>query len=80
MKFLQFFIKLYDKCFPTRKIKVKSKRILTHLITSGIAKSSKSKQKLYEKLLKYLIPTNEVNYETYKILFETIKQYSKKKN
>lgn len=53
------FTKLYNKNFSIRKLKVKSKRVLTHLIANGIAKSSKRKQKLSEKLLKNLISTNQ---------------------
>ena len=48
-------------------------------ITKGTAKSSKNKQRLYEKFLKNRTPKNEETYKTYKNLFETIKRRSKKK-
>lgn len=57
-KFLQFLPNFIRNIF-NKKLKVKSKRILTHLIANGIAKSSKRKQKLSEKLLKNLISTNQ---------------------
>ena len=47
-------------------------------ITKGIAKSSKKKQKLFEKYLKNRNPQNLASYKTYKNLFETIKRKSKK--
>ena len=48
-------------------------------ITKGIAKSSKKKQKLYEKFLKNRTPINDETYKTYKNLFEITKKTSKKK-
>ena len=57
---------------------MKPKRALSPWITNGIAKSSKWKQKLYEKFLKHLTPINKANYKTYKNLFEIIKRSSKK--
>ena len=47
-------------------------------ITKGIAKSSKKKQKLYEKYSKNRNPQNLATYKRYKNLFETIKRKSKK--
>ena len=47
-------------------------------ITKGIAKSSKRKQKLYEKYLENCNHQNLATYKTYKNLFETIKRKSKK--
>ena len=61
------------------EVKVKFKSYQSPWITKGIAKSSKKKQKLYEKFLKNRTPKNEETYETYKNLFETIKRRSKKK-
>ena len=43
----------------------------------GIAKSSKRKQKLYEKYLKRRTNDTETAYKLYKNLFESIKQRSK---
>ena len=78
-KFIEIFIELYEEYFPIRKIKTKPKRALSLWITNGIAKSSKQKQKLYEKFLKHRAPINEANYKAYKSLFQTIKRKSKKR-
>ena len=77
--FLKIFIKLYEEYFPIRKIKTKPKRAVSPWISNVIAKSSKQKQKLYEKFLKHRTPINEANYKAYKNLFETIKRKSKKR-
>ena len=69
---------MYEEYFPIRKI-IKPKRALSPWITNGTAKSSKQKQKLYEKFLKHRTPINEANYKAYKNLFETIKRKSKKR-
>ena len=47
-------------------------------MTKGLVKSSKKKQRLYEKVLKNRKPEKELNYEQYKILFESLKKKSKK--
>ena len=57
-KFREIFTELYEEYFPIRKIKIKPKRALSPWITNGIAKSSKQKQKLYEKFLKHRTPIN----------------------
>ena len=49
------------------------------MITRGIAKSSKRKQKLYEKFLKNRSIQNEKIYKDYRKLFETITMKSKRK-
>ena len=64
------------KSFPKSEVKVKFQSDQSPWITKGIAKSSKKKQRLYEKFLKNRTPQNE---ETYKNLFETIKKRLKKK-
>ena len=51
-EFLDTFKSLYDGCFRRVKIKVKARNSFKPWITKGIAKSSKKKQKLYEKYLK----------------------------
>ena len=76
---LEIFTELYEEYFPIRKIKIKPKRALSPWITNGIVKSSKRKQKLYEKFLKHRTPINEANYKAYKNPFETIKRKSKKR-
>ena len=67
----------YETCFPKKKVQIKLKNILSPWITRGIIKSSKRKQKLYEKFLKQRTPRSELLYKDYKRLFETIKQKSK---
>ena len=57
---------------------VKSKYLNTPWITKGIRKSSKRKQRLYEKYLKIRSKENEKTYKTYKNLFERIKKNAKK--
>ena len=77
--FLDIFTGIYDNSFQKREVKVKFKSDQSPWITKGIAKSSKKKQRLYEKFLKNRSPKNEKTYKTYKNLFETIKKRSKKK-
>ena len=76
--FLQQLLKIYDYCFPLKKIEVKRKSILSPWITRGIIKSSKRKQKLYLKFLRSKTYKNEKRYKNYKNTFERIKQRSKK--
>ena len=60
------------------KIKLNQRKDLSPWITKGIKKSSKRKQKLYEKFLKKGNAFNETAYKTYKNLFEAIKLSPKK--
>ena len=73
-KFLEIFLSLYNECFPKIKVKLKPQRQFNPWITKGIRKSSKKKQKLYEKFLKQ----SETEYKIYKNTFESIKHKSKK--
>ena len=57
---------------------MKNKDLNSPWITKGIKKSSKRKQRLYEKLLKNRTEKHELAYKTYKRLFESIKKHSKK--
>ena len=57
--FLNIFIDIYDKSFPKSEVKVKFKSDQSPWITKGIAKSSKKKQRLYEKFLKNRTLQNE---------------------
>ena len=76
--FLNIFIEIYDKSFPKSEDKVKFKSDQSPWITKGVPKSSKKKQRIYEKFLKNRTSKNEKTYKTYKNLFETIKRRSKK--
>ena len=76
--FIKQFLKIYNQCFPYKKIKIKRKSFLSPWITKGLLKSSKQKQKLYIKYLKNKTFTNEEKYKTYKNLFEKIKIRSKR--
>ena len=51
-KFIEIFLSLCNECFPKIKVKLKPQRQFNPWITKGIRKSSKKKQKLYEKFLK----------------------------
>ena len=77
-KFIQRFSTSYDKTFPEVKIKIKTKTLLSRWITKGLLKSSKRKQKLYNKFLKHKTYKNELSYKSYKTLFETLRRKSKK--
>ena len=76
--FIEIFSSLYDECFPRKKIKLKPQNYNNPWITKGIKKSSKRKQKLYEKFLKNRNEKNEKLYKSYKSLFESIKGKSKR--
>ena len=75
---LIYFLKPITKYFPKIRIKIKAKTIQNPWITKGITKSSKKKQKLYERFLKKCTPENVQKYKNYKNLFETIKKKAKK--
>ena len=77
-KFIEIFYKAYDIAFPVKEVSIKTKTLLDPWFTKGIKKSSKKKQKLYEKFLKKGTKKNEEIYKTYKNLFERVKKYSKK--
>ena len=76
-KFLEIFSCIYENFFPKKRIRVKLKNLMNPWVTKGIAKSSKKKQRLYEKYLKKRNPENEKIYKNYKSLFESIKKKSK---
>ena len=46
------FISVYENFFPNVEVRIKTKSLHSPWIAKGIAKSSKRKQKLYEKYLK----------------------------
>ena len=76
--FIEIFSPLYDECFSKKKIKLKPQKYNNPWITKGIKKSSKRKQKLYEKFLKNRNEKNEKLYKSYKSLFESVKRRSKR--
>ena len=78
-EFLETFLFHYETFFPKQKIQINPKNLASPWITKGILKSSKRKQKLYEKFLKRKSTRNEDNYKNYKRLFESIKLRSKAK-
>ena len=65
-KFLEIFLPLYNKCFPKINVKLKPQRQFNPWITKGIRKSSKKKQKLYEKFLKKRKKQSETEHKVYK--------------
>ena len=77
-EFLRIFFDLYNEAFPNQNIKIKRKSFNSPWMTKGLVKSSKKKQRLYEKFLKNRNPEKELNYKQYKTLFESLKKKSKK--
>ena len=69
---------LYNHAFPIKEVSLKLKNVSNPWITKGLQKSSKKKQKFYDKFLKSKTNKNEKKYKTYKSLFETLKEKSKK--
>ena len=74
--FLKQFSTLYDTYFPEKKHK--NKDLQSPWITKGVRRSSKRKQRLYEKFLKNRNEKNELEYKNCKHLFEAVKKRSKK--
>ena len=70
----QIFSDLYDVAFRKKEIEIKSKYLNTPWITKEIRKSSKPKQRLYERYLKIRSKEDEKTYKTYKSLFKGIKK------
>ena len=75
--FLNQFSKMYDKAFPLKVKVINSKSVVSPWMTKGLIKSSRKKQKLYDKYLKNKTYKNETNYKNYKNLFEKTKKRSK---
>ena len=76
--FIEKFTKISDQAFPLQKIKIKGKSLVSPWITKGIRKSSRKKQRLYEKFLKHKTTKTLETYKNYTNLFEKIKKSSKK--
>ena len=62
-KFSDICTTLYEECFPKFKISLNQRKNLSPWKTKGIKKSSKKKQKLYEKFLKKRNAFNEKAYK-----------------
>ena len=75
--FFERFISVYDNFFPKVKVRIKTKSLHNPWIMKGIAKSSKRKQKFYEKYLKRRTNDTETTCKLYKTLSESIKRRSK---
>ena len=63
--------------FEKFMVMVKSKTLKNLWITKGILKSSKTKQRLYDKFLKPKTFEHEISYKNYSKLFESIKRRAK---
>ena len=79
-KFVSIYQAVYDKECPLKKQLVKEKTLRCPWMTPGLLKSSKRKQKLYNKFLKNKSIVNEQNYKVYKGFFEKIKKTSKQRH
>ena len=75
--FLARFLLLYDKKFPIRKIKIKAKDLESPWITNGIKKSSKKKQRLYQKFLKQELKKMNLNIKTIKNYLNQLRNVKK---
>lgn len=65
--FLTDFLKLYDKYFPLREVKLRNgNREKNVWITKGFKKSSRTKEKLYRRFLKKPTENNRVKYKVYR--------------
>jgi len=71
--FLEKFLDMYNKTFPIMKRKVKHTSLLNPWFTKGFLRSSKMKQKLYNKYLKSKADKDHEKYRHYKNLFEKLK-------
>ena len=76
--FLRTFNGLYNHAFPIKEVSLKLKTVFNPWMTKDLQKSSKRKQKLYDKFLKSKTNENENKYKTYKSLFEIFKEKSRK--
>ena len=62
---------MYDKHFPWKKPKLKTKALRSSCITARIKRSSKWKKQLYKKFLKKGNQKNETEYKTKETFKET---------
>ena len=78
-QFFNIFNSIYDIYFPKVFVRLKTNHIQSPWLTKEIDKSSKRKQNLYEKFLKYRTRETELAYKSYKNRFEILKKKAKKK-
>ena len=76
--FLEKFVQIYDQAFPEIKIEIKPKNLVSPSTARVLRKSSRKKQRLFEKFLKRRNSKNEEAYKMYINLFEKLKKQSKK--
>ena len=76
--FLRTFRGLYNHAFPIKEVSLKLKNVFSSWMTKGAQKSSKRKQKLYDKFLRSKTNENGKKYKTYKSLFEILNEKYKK--
>lgn len=76
--FIEIFSRAYNKVFPKKECILKPKTLKSPWMTESLLKSSKRKQKLYEKFLKKKTYANEKKYKAYTKLFERIKKQLKR--
>ena len=80
LSFPRYALLCMKNVFLSSKSNLNQRKNLSPWITKGIKKSSKRKQKLYEKFLKKRNAFNETFYKSYTNLFEAIKRNSQKKS
>ena len=76
--FIQEFTQIFDAECPEKTSQIKTKSLLSPWMTTGLLKSSKRKQKLYNAFLKKRNFNNEKKYKAYKKSFEKTKNMSKR--
>ena len=64
--FLKQYSKIYDSCFPMKKVKVSNYRLSKPWLSKGLLKSIRTKNKLYKQYLSNQSPLYETGYKKYK--------------
>ncbi|XP_065682311.1 uncharacterized protein LOC136095526 [Hydra vulgaris] len=75
--FLDKFFNLYDKHFPNKIIRIKTKGLLNPWFTKSLLKSSKRKQKLYIRFINSKKERDKHNYLEHKRLYERTKKIAR---
>ena len=76
--FLKVFSGIYDLAFPLKTFSVKRKTLQNPWMTKGLLKSSKRKQKLYEKFMKKAVHKMKTFIKHINLFSESLKKKSKK--